>query len=408
MKNRPIFYSAIISLILVVSISLFWAFGFAKAQGFGGQLRPKIYAVQIENTANGNLSLNIRTDRDFKVNYFSLPNPTPRLVIDIPKVDWKINNNASGQINGIGVVKKIRYADKSDKESRIVLDLSSPAKVISQNIISNINGKILKIEIGATNNDAFAQNTPKTNNVARPLAFPSPISPKYAGKKYVIVIDAGHGANDPGALGYTKGVYEKQVTLASALALRDILKRDPRFTVIMTRENDTFLELEKRIIIARDIRADLFISLHADSAPQANAEGATVYTLSESGGDRSRKLLNRDNWTVVPPNRSRDNNVTEILRDLTQRDTKNQSAIFAENIIRNLRGIGPLTSSSHRRAGFFVLLSPTTPAVLFEMGFITSQKDEARLINPAFRSRQMAAVATSIKEYFDNLQMKNK
>lgn len=365
---------------------------------------PKVFSIRIDNDSNMT-SLILKLDNSAPYKIFALSSPSPRLVLDFSKLNWAMGQGQSGLVSGKGLIKQIRYAQKSNEESRLVLDLNGPVKIISQKISGTTGAKILKIDIVSTNQQNFVQTQPKPKVTDKKFAIPSPISPKIKGGKYVIVIDAGHGGHDPGAIGFTKGVYEKNITLQSALLLREILRKDPRFHVLMTRESDVFLPLEKRIIIARDLRADLFISLHADAAT-SSAEGATVYTLSEAGGQRSRKLLNRDNWTVVPPNRSRDNMVTEILRDLTQRDTKNQSAIFAENIIKNIRGVGPLTSSSHRRAEFFVLLSPTVPAVLLEMGFITDKEDEARLTNQSFRQKQISGVARAIDEYFDAIQLK--
>ena len=363
----------------------------------------KIYGFRLEEKDNSTF-ISIKTSRDFNYKIFSLTQPSNRLVIDFERAEWKFGSPNGGLIAGKGLIKQIRYAPKSEQQARIVLDLQKPAKVASQQFNNEISGRFLIIRLDNTDAKTFASQQPK--QLPKSTQIMAPVSPKTGKGKYTIVIDAGHGGHDPGALGFTNGVFEKNVTLSSALLLRDILRRDPRFNVIMTRSSDVFLPLEKRIIIARDLRADLFISLHADSAGGGKAQGATVYTLSEEGGDRSRRLLNRDNWTVVPPNRTNDNTVTEILRDLTQRDTKNQSAVFAENILLNIKDAGPLTSSSHRRAGFFVLLSPTVPAVLLEMGFITDPDDEARLTNPDFRNRQMSGVAKAIKDYFDSKDLK--
>lgn len=403
----------IILFLLFLFVPLCIGFIFYSKQNVNAQnlqksnIIPKVFSIRIDNLQNNSASLSLKLDNSVSYKVFTLAAPNPRLVIDFNRVNWAMGQGQSGIVAGKGIVKQLRYAHKSNEESRIVLDLVGPAKIVSQNLTGVTGAKILKFDIAPSDQKAFIGQAPKPKNKSDAFPFPSPINPKVAGRKYVIVIDAGHGGHDPGAIGFTPGILEKNITLQNALLLRDILRKDPRFHVLMTRETDVFLPLEKRIIIARDLRADLFISLHADAAT-SSAEGATVYTLSEAGGQRSRKLLNRDNWTVVPPNRSRDNMVTEILRDLTQRDTKNQSAIFAENIIRNIRGIGPLTSSSHRRAEFFVLLSPTVPAVLLEMGFITDKEDEARLTNSAFRLKQMNGVARAIDEYFDAIQLKTK
>jgi N-acetylmuramoyl-L-alanine amidase len=242
--------------------------------------------------------------------------------------------------------------------------------------------------------------------VAASLPVPAPLKQGRNGRRFVVVIDPGHGGKDPGSNGLGGTLIEKNVTLASAIALRSHLQRDRRFEVILTRETDIFLTLERRILIARDRRADLFISLHADAAPPtARVAGATVYTLSEEGGQRARRMLNSDNWSIAPANRAQDQSVLDILRDLTQRDTKNQSAIFGQGLIDQIRRVGPVTASSHRRAGFFVLLSPRVPAVLFEMGFLTDTEDATRLGDPQFRNQQMAAASRAIGGYFDRLQV---
>lgn len=381
----------------------------AIAQNNNNNDRVRIFNIQVETNAQNQTILNIRANHNIDYRYFTLPNPTPRIVIDMPKVDWAMGKGEAGVIQGAGQIRQIRFAHKSNTESRIVLDLTGPANVLSRQSSGIIGSRTISLTMNATNSRNFAQNKNDAPSKAKILPTPSPISPIQRRGKYVIVIDAGHGGHDPGALGVTQGVLEKNITLASAQALAAILRRDNRFHVILTRDSDTFLNLERRIIIARDLRADLFISLHADAAPaNSGARGATVYTLSEQGGERSRRLLNRDNWTVAPPNRVNDTTVTEILRDLTQRDTKNQSAVFAESILKNVRQVGPVTSSSHRRAGFFVLLSPTVPAVLFEMGFITDSQDEQRLINNGFRQRQMQGVASAIDEYFDAQEARNR
>lgn len=364
----------------------------------------RVFSIKLEQSSIGTI-INLRMDKSIDYKLFTLTSPSHRLVIDFKKLEWAMGRGQAGEISGKGLISKLRFAQKSDTESRLVLDLNGPIKILSQNYSGVAGSKNLRIEIAKADNGTFSQIAPK--KVTKILPVPSPIAPKFSSGKYVIVIDAGHGGHDPGALGFTKGVYEKNITLKSALQLAEFLKKDKRFQVVLTRSSDEFLSLEKRIIVARDIRADLFISLHADAAaPNSKAQGATVYTLSESGGERSRKLLDRENWAIVPTNSSKDNIVTEILRDLTQRDTKNQSAAFAEMVIKHVKGVGPLTSSSHRSAGFFVLLSPTVPAVLFEMGFITDPNDQARLIDDGFRKKQMQGVAKAITEYFDTQQIK--
>jgi N-acetylmuramoyl-L-alanine amidase len=363
----------------------------------------------ISTVQDGNTTIVvIRADRDLNLRTFSLAQPSPRIVLDMPRANFTMGNGQSGSIAGTGGVNSVRFAHKSQVESRLVIDLKAPMRISKQEFVRNLSGRSLRIELVPTSASVFANAPPppKATTSAASLPVPAPLKQGQSGRRFTIVIDAGHGGKDPGASGLEGTLVEKNVTLASAIALRDYLRRDRRFEVILTRETDVFLTLERRILIARDRRADLFISLHADAAPPtARVAGATVYTLSEEGGQRARRLLNNDNWSIAPANRAQDQSVLDILRDLTQRDTKNQSAVFGQGLIDQIRQVGPVTATSHRRAGFFVLLSPRVPAVLLEMGFVTDNDDALRLADPQFRARQMSAAARAISSYFDRVQV---
>jgi N-acetylmuramoyl-L-alanine amidase len=214
----------------------------------------------------------------------------------------------------------------------------------------------------------------------------------------VVVVDAGHGGHDSGALGATR--QEKDLTLAAAETLKARLERSGHYRVILTRDSDVFIPLETRVKIARDGGADLFISLHADSAGgDATTHGASVYTLSDSGGGRVHYVLGRNEWFSKVANRA-DVGTSQILLDLTQRSTRNRSATFAELLLDRLAGRVDLLPRGHRDAGYFVLLAPDVPAALLEMGFITNPQDEHRLADPEQRARMMDAVADAIDAYF--------
>ena len=159
----------------------------------------------------------------------------------------------------------------------------------------------------------------------------------------------------------------------------------------MTRDSDVFVPLETRVQIARRADADLFISLHSDSGPDAGMRGATVYTLSDKGSDRvARNVMAENDWFINVNLPGRDRAVNQILLDLTQRATRNRSAAFAEDLLDHIADRAQ-THRSHRDAGFVVLLAPDVPAVLLEMGFITNADDERLLNDPAERSRMMGA-----------------
>ena len=211
------------------------------------------------------------------------------------------------------------------------------------------------------------------------------------------MIDAGHGGKDVGAQG-AHG-FEKDINLAAALALSDELSRSGRYKVVMTRTSDVYIPLESRVRIAQRAGADLFISLHSDSAPETNLQGASVYTLSDQASARATRFVSQDDW-FMKASLSGDQGVRDILFDLTQRATRNRSAVFAQTLVSNLEGQAPLLRRSHRDAGFMVLLAPDVPAVLLEMGFINNPDDEARLRDPAARKRLVKAVASAIDTHF--------
>ncbi|MBW3558742.1 MAG: N-acetylmuramoyl-L-alanine amidase [Proteobacteria bacterium] len=219
-----------------------------------------------------------------------------------------------------------------------------------------------------------------------------------AGAKRVVVIDAGHGGKDPGAIGVH--AREGAVTLAAAKALRARLQRGG-YKVVLTREKDVFLPLETRVRIARQAHADLFISLHADAGGDPGLKGASVYTLSENGSDRvAKKVMARDRSLGEVKLPGQDAAVNSILLDLTQRATRNQSATFAQLLLNEVDDVCALLRRSHRDAGFVVLLAPDVPAVLLEMGFMTNTEDERLLTDPKHRTAMMDAVGDGIDAYF--------
>jgi len=216
----------------------------------------------------------------------------------------------------------------------------------------------------------------------------------------LVVIDAGHGGHDPGASGANNR--ESQLTLAAALTLKAELERTGRYRVVMTRQNDTYVGLNRRVQIARQADADLFISLHADAGADPATRGASVYTLSEQGASRAvREVTRGDDWHRDLHLPGRDPSVDRILLDMTQRATQNRSAQFARVLLTHIEGADhPLLRRSHRDAGLAVLLAPDVPAVLLEMGFITNPDDERALSDERRRRRLMHAVAEGIDRYF--------
>lgn len=220
----------------------------------------------------------------------------------------------------------------------------------------------------------------------------------------LVVIDPGHGGRDPGAANPDKGYREKDITLALARAVRDELVRQGRVRVALTRDDDRTLMLEDRSDLARRMGADLFLSIHADAADNPDAEGATVYTLSETASDReAEKLAARENRSSVVNGVAvgeQDGAVSSILIDLSRRAAMRQSADFARLLFREAAPTVPFRPIPHRFASLVVLKAPDVPSVLFEAGYITSGADAARLVAPEGRQKIAKGLAQAIAVYF--------
>ncbi|WP_439478542.1 N-acetylmuramoyl-L-alanine amidase family protein [Brevundimonas sp.] len=291
---------------------------------------------------------------------------------------------------GTGLVRGWRVTG-AGAASRVELDLATSAEIERRFLLPPGDGIAhfrYVIDLKATGRAPTAPARTPPPRVERPAERP------------LIFIDAGHGGRDPGASG--TGSRESAVTLAAALALKQELERTGRYRVRLTRESDAYVALYRRVAIARQADADLFISLHADAGADPATRGASVYTLSEQGAGRAvREFTRGENWHRSLNLPGRDPSVDRILLDMTQRATQNRSAQLARTLLGELEGADhPMLRRSHRDAGLAVLLAPDVPAVLLEMGFITNPEDERMLNDSRARRRLMRAVADGIDRYF--------
>jgi len=234
---------------------------------------------------------------------------------------------------------------------------------------------------------------------AKPGSFGAMIQ-MAARQRRVIVIDPGHGGRDPGALAVIGGK-ESEIVLDTSLKLKALIEKDSRYVVRLTRETDVYVEHEDRVTMARDWGADLFISVHADAALKPHVAGASVYTLSSRGEARIERTAEKYGWDMPFEDGSTSGEVSDILQDLTVRETKSNSAIFAEFLVPELDQAGPLLRNTHRQQNFFVLLAPDVPAVLVEIGFLTNKKDARRLKSDRGRRKSAEAIKRAIDAYFD-------
>ena len=351
-----------------------------------------------------------------KASIFALAGPN-RVAIDIAGA------TVGRAVSGDGAFGRIRQGQFDANTARLVLDLDYPIKVTGAAFSADGKSLTLSIVPGTAASflewlglgkkdfdppDGFrAKPKPSRYEVSAPigssLGLPKIYGPADA-RLPLVVIDAGHGGHDPGAINPQSGAREKDVTLGIARAIRDELLKSGRVRVALTREGDSFIVLQDRYGIARKLKADLFMSVHADSAENQSARGASVYTLSEVASDReAQRLAARENKANIINGvdlGGADVNVSSILIDLTQRETMNVSAGFAKLLIREATPNMALRANAHHFASFVVLKAPDMPSVLFETGYISNPEDAAILTSAAGRQKIARSVSSAVQAHF--------
>ena len=342
---------------------------------------------------------------------FTLSNPN-RVVIDMPAVQWHLDGPP--RPTGRGAIKSYRYGLFRPGNSRFVIDLNQPMTVSEPLVIPPENGMGYRVVI-----DLFPAAQPKFDQVSgwpadlkareaaaeRLASLPQPQTPRVASARKVIVIDPGHGGIDSGTSG-VNGLLERELVLDEGLRVAKVLRRNPNYTVYMTRDSDVFIPLRERVNIGRSHHADLFVSLHADSNPDASVTGLSVYTLSESGSDKEAAALARkENQSdiIAGVDLGGENSaVAPILLDLEQRDTMNKSSRFANMVVNTLgRATDILPRQPHRSAAFVVLKAPDVPSVLIELGYLSNSADAAQMDTARWRDGVADAIAAAVERHFD-------
>lgn len=369
--------------------------------------------------------------RDVKFDVFTLPDPY-RVVVNLPEVNWGLDEKNLPEDKGL--LSRMRYGLFSPGTSRMVFDVKGPVNVQKSFVLKPVDGKRWRfvMDLAPTSETEFLENLARQRDKARksldalvakvsptsPPVIATPVQPKTSTAmvpphkptipgKHIVAIDAGHGGVDPGTIGAAK-TYEKHVTLAMARDLRAALEATGRYKVVLTRDRDIFLRLRDRVKVARQAEAELFISIHADSVPNRKTRGLSVYTLSEKASDKeAAKLAAKENKAdliagIDLSTESKD--VTNILLDLAQRETMNQSARVAQDLVHELKREVKLLRNSHRFAGFAVLKAPDMPSVLLEMGFLSNRQDERNLLNKKYRRTMAAAMVKGIDRHFAGIE----
>ncbi|MDP6786978.1 MAG: N-acetylmuramoyl-L-alanine amidase [Rhodospirillales bacterium] len=358
---------------------------------------------------------------------FTLAEPD-RLIIDLPEVGWRLPPRPLPRRTG--VLKTLRYGLFKPGLSRVVVDLTRPVAARRAYLMDPEGGRGYRLILdlvpatraaflavgkvapapGTAGVQASPTGTPRRDVVAtarRPLFPTPPRKPEMGGVKRVIAIDPGHGGVDPGTVGRS-GIYEKDITLSMAREIRDRLQATGRYKVVLTRDRDVFVRLRDRIAVSREAGAELFISIHADAIKNSKIRGLSVYTLSEKASDKEAAALaekeNKADLIAGIDLTKETPEVTNILIDLAQRESMNQSARFAARLVKELARETKLLRNTHRFAGFVVLKAPDVPSVLMELGFLSNRQDEAALKRKSYRAKLIAAMARAADTYFSRIE----
>jgi N-acetylmuramoyl-L-alanine amidase len=344
----------------------------------------------------------IRFDREPDPNWFLLRSPH-RMVIDLPETSFAID---ARDVKARGLIKGVRYGLIGEGKSRLILTGKGPFEVEKLDVIQNESepGYRLVADIVASSEKRFetalglqvettgsTQSAPKGDRLGKAVTR--------EGKRFSVVIDAGHGGIDGGAEG-PNGTVEKTITLAFALELKSKLAATGRYDVYMTREKDDFLRLDERVRIARQHEADLLISIHADTIRLKGIRGATVYTVSDKASDaEAEATADRENLSDQLAGISieeENHEVSDILVDLIRRETHNFSIRFARSLVDELSDSIEMINNPHRSAGFRVLKAPDVPSVLVELGYLSNPKDEEQLRDAGWRGKAVDGIASAI------------
>jgi N-acetylmuramoyl-L-alanine amidase len=342
--------------------------------------------------------------RKIDLHAFTLADPY-RVIVDIPEVTFQLPPKAGD--SGRGLIKAFRYGVMMPGGSRMVFDVTKPVRIDNAYIVDATDSAParLVLDLAPTDRDSFLKKMALEGKSAPASAASVAPPPNLNDSRPLVVLDPGHGGVDTGTKG-PNGELEKDIVLDFAQRLRDRIEKAGKYRVLMTRSDDTFVPLPDRVRIARGAGASLFVSIHADSLPkkEGDAQGATIYTLSDKATDpEAERLAEQENKADVIAGvdlKDEPDDVAGILLDLAQRETKTFSIQFAHKLVDDLKGVTRLYKSPLKSAGFRVLKDPDVPSVLVELGYVSNKQDLASLLSDSWRDHTADAVAHAIDGYF--------
>jgi N-acetylmuramoyl-L-alanine amidase len=354
-------------------------------------------------------------DKTIQFRAFALADPY-RVVVDMPQVTFRLAVGVGTA--GRGLIKTFRYGLVMPGGSRIVFDLTGPARIANSYVLDAANGQPprLVLELEEVDRTTFLQSlavesrpelkpalaeAADTDAAAEAAIPPKPAAP--SDRRPVVVIDPGHGGIDNGT--QSGAQTEKSLVLAFGLALRDRIEKSGKYRVVMTRTDDTFIPLADRVRIARNQSAALFVSIHADALPhrEGDAQGATIYTLSDHASDvEAERLAEAENKAdaIGGVNLTEEpTDVADILIDLAQRETRTFSNRFARLLMGEMKNTVRMHKPPLKSAGFKVLKAPDVPSVLIELGYVSNKGDLEHLVSENWRSHTVESMAQAIDAF---------
>ncbi|MCJ7955649.1 MAG: N-acetylmuramoyl-L-alanine amidase [Pseudomonas sp.] len=361
------------------------------------------FATQIRNARlwRSDDKLRLVFDLSGPVQYktFSLTSPE-RLIIDLSGA------GLSGDFSQLALknsgITSIRSGHFGKGDTRIVLDLAAPMQLNSF-LLPPQDGQGHRLVLDLSS----ATHAPR-QIAAQPQPLVAPVDKAHPKRDIIVVVDPGHGGKDPGAIG-SKGQREKDVVLSIAQLLAKRLKREKGFDVKLVRNDDFFVPLRKRVDIARQHKADMFISVHADAAPRLTASGASVYALSEGGATSAtaRFMAQRENGadllgaTTLLNLKDKDPMLAGVILDMSMNATIASSLQLGSSVLGSLQNITTLHQKRVEQAGFAVLKSPDVPSILVETGFISNTQDAQRLVTARHQQAVADGLFEGLKKYFE-------
>ncbi len=347
-------------------------------------------------------------DLEVNVSVFHMADPA-RIVVELDEVSFEFA--ADSALEPRGLVSGISFGRMSENQSRIVLHLNTTAEVIKSTVAQRIDEDSFRfvLDMDAVGEDRFAalassdrkkaEKPPETDSKTQ-----LPETVKREPGSILVLLDPGHGGIDGGAVG-TGGTVEKDLVLKFSKVLKEQIEATGRFSVEMTREDDRFVSLRERVSMSQRLQADLFISVHADSLRQRFVRGSTIYTLSNRASDRlSEELAKSENSVDLIAGLSMPEDtaaVTDILADLTTRETKSFARTFSRYLKKELGREIRLIKNPERYAAFGVLKAPEVPGVLLELGYLSNRDDEKLLVNEDWQEKVAEAVTNAVVKFFD-------